>query len=138
MSFELIEQMIRDTFDSADFIRHNQITISLLEPDHVRLLMPIAAFQRNHHGMLHGGFMVMLADTAAGLAAYTDGRGYVTQSQNFTFLRAAAQGPVAADARVVHRGGTVVVVQTEVTDLHGRPVGTGTFQMYALKSPAKD
>ena len=138
MSFESIERMIRDTFETEEFIRHNQIGIHLLEQDHVQLSMSVAPFQRNHHGMLHGGFMVMLADTAAGLAAYTDGRRYVTQSQNFTFLRAAAQGPVIADARVVHRGGTVVVLQTDVTDPQGKLVGTGTFQMYALKTSAEN
>lgn len=110
----------------------NGIYLVAAEPDSVTNCMEIQPFHRNIHGILHGGYILLLADCAAGLTAYTDGRGYVTQSQNFNFIRSVASGKVYATGKVVHRGRTVVVVRVQVTDETGRLLGDGTFNMFAV------
>ena len=110
----------------------NGIHLVAAEPDSVTNEMEIMPFHRNIHGILHGGYILLLADCAAGLTAYTDGRSYVTQSQNFNFLRSVASGTVRATGKVVHRGRTVVVVRVQVTDEAGRLLGDGTFNMFVV------
>ncbi len=110
----------------------NGIQIVAAAPDTVTNCMKIQPFHLNIHGILHGGYMLLLADCCAGLTACTDGRAYVTQSQNFNFIHSAVGGHVYAAGTVIHRGRTVVVVQVKVTDENGRLLGVGSFDMFAL------
>ena len=77
-------------------------------------------------GLLHGGAIMALADTAGGALSYANlpegATGTSTIESKTNFLSAVQSGTVTARARVLKSGRSVVVVETEVTDDSGRLV----------------
>ena len=77
-------------------------------------------------GVLHGGVIMSLADTAGATCAVQnlsdDASGTTTIESKTNFLRAVRDGYAEAVSRPLHAGRTVVVIETDVTDAEGRPV----------------
>lgn len=77
-------------------------------------------------GVLHGGAIMALADSAAGTCAFLnlpDGAvGTATIDSSTHFLRAVRGGFVEAVSRPLRAGRTVVVVETDVVDDEGNLV----------------
>jgi 1,4-dihydroxy-2-naphthoyl-CoA hydrolase len=68
-------------------------------------------------GMLHGGMVVTLADSVAGMCAYLnlpDGASTSTIELKTNFFGAVRSGGVLAVARPLHIGRTTIVVQTDL------------------------
>lgn len=85
-------------------------------------------------GVLHGGYLMSLADTAAATLAFLNlppGASTATIEAKTNFLAAVREGTVTARAELVHRGRTTIVVQTDVTDAAGRLVSR-TIQTQAV------
>jgi 1,4-dihydroxy-2-naphthoyl-CoA hydrolase len=69
--------------------------------------------------VMHGGALMALADSVAGLCAYLNlpaGAGTSTISASTNFLRAVRSGDAVAVARPLHVGRSTIVVQTEIRD----------------------
>jgi uncharacterized protein (TIGR00369 family) len=85
-------------------------------------------------GVLHGGALISLADSAGALCAFLglpEGASTATTSSHTNLLRAVRDGTVTATAIPVHRGRTLVVVRTDLTDRQGRLVAE-TIQSQAV------
>ena len=85
-------------------------------------------------GVLHGGYLVALADSAAATLAFLnlpEGAATSTIEAKTNFLAAVREGTVTARAELVHKGRTTIVVQTDVTDESGRLVSR-TLQTQAV------
>jgi uncharacterized protein (TIGR00369 family) len=85
-------------------------------------------------GVLHGGYLMALADSAAATLAFLnlpDGSATSTIEAKTNFVAAVRGGAVIARAELVHRGRTTIVVQTDVTDDAGRLVSR-TLQTQAV------
>lgn len=77
-------------------------------------------------GLLHGGALMALADSAGGAVAFfnlPEGAGTSTIESKTNFLGGVKGGTVAARARPLKVGGQVIVVETELTDDAGSLVG---------------
>jgi len=89
-------------------------------------------------GVLHGGVIMALADSAGAACAVLnlpDGAsGTATIESKTNFLGAVTQGSVAATATPLHRGGTTIVVETEVRDDAGRLVAKVTQTQIVLRA----
>jgi len=81
-------------------------------------------------GALHGGALMSLADTAGGLCAYLNlpegATDTATIESKSNFFGAAREGYVAATSRLLHRGRTTIVVETDVHDATGRHIARVT------------
>ena len=76
-------------------------------------------------GAMHGGALMALADTVGAVCAYLGlppGAGTATTSSSTSLLRGVRDGHVRATARPLHRGRSLVVVQTQLVDAEGRLV----------------
>ena len=62
------------------------------------------------------------------------GAGTSTISSSTVFLRGVQEGTVTATGRLVHKGRTTIVAETELTDARGRPVAR-TTQTQAVLVP---
>jgi uncharacterized protein (TIGR00369 family) len=85
-------------------------------------------------GVLHGGYLVALADSAAATLAYLNlpaGATTATIESKTNFLAAVREGSVTARAELVHAGRRTIVVQVDVTADDGRLV-TRTLQTQAV------
>jgi 1,4-dihydroxy-2-naphthoyl-CoA hydrolase len=78
---------------------------------------------------MHGGVLMSLADSVGAVCAYLNvptGAGTSTLESKTNFFRAIREGRLHATSRPLHVGRSFVVVQTDLTDDAGRPVGQTT------------
>jgi uncharacterized protein (TIGR00369 family) len=77
-------------------------------------------------GLMHGGVLMGLADSAGGLCAYLnlpDGAaGTATIQSGTSFLRPVREGHVEATSRPLSVGRNVISIETDVVDARGRAV----------------
>jgi 1,4-dihydroxy-2-naphthoyl-CoA hydrolase len=86
--------------------------------------------------MLHGGAMMTLADTAGALVAYLglpEGASTATLTSTTQMFRRVSAGEVRATAVALHRGRTVVTVQTTLRDPEGTLLAQAT-QIQAIRT----
>jgi uncharacterized protein (TIGR00369 family) len=80
-------------------------------------------------GVLHGGVLMALADSAGGVCAFLNlppGGRTVTIESKTNFFGAVREGTVHARSRPLHRGRTTIVVETDLLDADGRHVARTT------------
>jgi uncharacterized protein (TIGR00369 family) len=84
----------------------------------------------NPNGVLHGGVVMTLLDTAMGHAVaelvYPEGRINAAAQMNINFLLPVREGTIRATAKVRKIGKRLAVVDGEVTDEEGRLVAIAT------------
>lgn len=88
-------------------------------------------------GVLHGGVLMALADSAGGVCAFLNlppGAATATIESKTNFFAAVRKGEVRARSRPLHRGRTTIVVETDLFDAGGRHVAR-TTQTQAVISP---
>ena len=94
--------------------------IELLEagPDCVRGRLEWSHERTTTGGVMHGGALMALADTCGGVCAYLNlpaaARATATIESKTNFLRAVREGAATATSRPLHRGQTLIVLETEV------------------------
>ena len=74
-------------------------------------------------GVLHGGVIMALADTAGASCAFLNlpaGAGTTTVESKTNFLRAVRDGSALATSKPLHTGRSLIVVETEVRDADNR------------------
>jgi uncharacterized protein (TIGR00369 family) len=98
-------------------------------PEEVRARLAWAPERCTAGGILHGGALMTLADSAGGLCAYLnlpEGATTATVESKTNFLRPVSTGHVEAVARPVNVGRTLILVQTELRDREGKLVALTT------------
>jgi 1,4-dihydroxy-2-naphthoyl-CoA hydrolase len=86
-------------------------------------------------GVLHGGALMTLADSAGALVAFLglpEGATTATITSTTHMFRPVTSGTVRADAQPLHRGRTTVTVQTRLLDASDRLVAQ-TTQVQAVR-----
>ncbi len=90
------------------------------------------------NGILHGGVIMALADSAGGACALLnlpDGAaGTTTVESKTNFVGAVRRGAVTATSTPLHRGGTTIVIETEVRDEATKLVAKVTQTQLVLRS----
>lgn len=84
-------------------------------------------FHLNPFGMVHGGVLAAMLDTAMGCAVHSllpAAVGYVTSEMNVRFLRPAllTSGPLVCTGEVVHPGRSTMVASARVVDTGERVI----------------
>ena len=90
------------------------------------------------HGVVHGGVLAALADTAGGLASYMAcpvGTRVATVEMKINYLEGVERGSITADARVVRIGRHLSVVDCDVTDNLGRLVAKALMTFFVGPFP---
>jgi uncharacterized protein (TIGR00369 family) len=89
---------------------------------HAVLRMGVRTQHRQMHGVVHGGILAALADTAGAIAAFTtvpEGTAIATVELKINYLEAVVEGNVTAEARVLRAGRNFVVAECEIFDEEG-------------------
>jgi uncharacterized protein (TIGR00369 family) len=89
---------------------------------HAVLRMDVEARHRQMHGVVHGGILAALADTAGAIAAYTvvpRGAAIATVELKINYLEAVVAGNITAEGRVLRAGRNFVVAECEIFDREG-------------------
>ena len=128
---ESLTAMVREAMPLAALLGLEAVEGS---PDGVVLRGGWAEERCTAAGILHGGYLMALADSAAATLAFLnlpEGAATSTIEAKTNFVAAVREGTVTARAELVHKGRTTIVVQTDVTDESGRLV-TRTLQTQAV------
>lgn len=92
-------------------------------PGLARISMKIRPDMTNGHGMCHGGYMFLLADSAFAFACNSHNRKMVAAGAEIHFLAPAQEGDtLTAEGREQHRAGRSGLYDVRVTDQIGRTV----------------
>jgi uncharacterized protein (TIGR00369 family) len=98
-------------------------------PDEVEATLAWAPELCTAGGVLHGGVLMALADSAGGVCAFLNlpaGATTSTIESKTNFFAAVREGEVRARSRPLHRGRTTVVIETDIFDATGRHVARTT------------
>ncbi len=103
-----------------------------VSPGQARLRMTVRADMTNGHGMCHGGYIFLLADSSFAFACNSRNQKTVAASAEIHFLAPAKEGDtLTAQAQEQHLGGRSGLYDVRVTDQEGR-----TLALFRGKSAA--
>jgi uncharacterized protein (TIGR00369 family) len=112
------ERRIREIFDTIPYIRHLGIQLGEIKRGTATLHLEISDDLKRNNGVVHGGAVASLVDTAAAFAIMTtleSGETTTTIDLTIHFLRP-IRGRATADAHVVRSGRRVSVIAIDVFD----------------------
>jgi uncharacterized protein (TIGR00369 family) len=97
------------------------------QPGRVTFTLDLGEYHLNPFGIVHGGVLAALLDTAMGCAVHSllpPAVGYVTGELNVRFLRPAlvSAGPLVCTGEVVHQGRSTMVASARVIDADDRVI----------------
>jgi uncharacterized protein (TIGR00369 family) len=104
----------------------SELGIELLEatPDLVRARVEWTPERCTAGGVMHGGVLMALADNGGGVCAFLNlpegATGTATIESKTNFLRAVRDGAVTATTRPLHKGRTLIVLETELARDDGK------------------
>lgn len=117
------DQRNTDLVAAMPFAAAVGIEIEQAGPDEVVATMAWTQDRCTVGGVMHGGALMTLADSAGAVCGFLNlpaGAATSTIDSSASFLRAIRGGTARAVSRPLHTGRSVIVVRTEVTDDDGR------------------
>lgn len=106
-------------------------------PGHVLLRMPFSESLLQSLGRVHGGALFSLADHASGWAAYSmlePNERCATLEMKINYIAALHNEDCLAEARVIHKGRTSIVVEAEIKTEAGRLISKTLATFIVLKN----
>ena len=119
---ELIEEL-RERLQASEFYRWAGIELVHAGSGEVEIAFEAGPQHVNLQGLVHGGMLATLADTAMGLAVRTvldPGRRHVTVQLGIEFLSPGRPGRIVAHGRSVKIGRQLGFAEADVVDARGR------------------
>lgn len=114
------------------FAVYNHLEVEHVEPDYAVFRLTVRPESKNPLGFIHGGLLAGMADNAAGYAAHTDGRCYVTQSSHMNYIHNQVDGVIRAEGRVLHRGKTICLTRVDISGEDGTLLATGELVYFCV------
>jgi len=118
---EGLEARLRRRLEAIPVATTLGVTLESASPGRAVLRLPFREDLTNGNGILHGGILASVADSAIAFAlstAYQGRMGFATSDLTIHYLRR-ARTDVLAEAVIVRRGSTVVLGEVELTDPEG-------------------
>lgn len=110
-------EKIKKFFASADkFAKHNGIELLDAAPGWAKVSMKIAPYHMNGAKTVHGGAIFTLADFAFAVASNSHGKLSMGINTSVSFMKAATQGTLYAEAREQAMSPKLASYQVHVTD----------------------
>ncbi len=110
-------ELVRERMKENQVIAHLGFDVEMVEKGRAIFLLDVRPHHKQLHGVVHGGILAALADTAAAIAAYTTvpkGTEIATVELKINYLEPVPGGRIKADARVLRTGRNFVVAECEI------------------------
>lgn len=98
------------------FIKHNQYRLVDIKENYCVMEADIREETLNYYGVVHGGFIFGLADTACGVAARATGRKAVTMNSHIEYLHALRGNKIKVVAEAIKTGKNISVYEASIFD----------------------
>ncbi len=128
-------QKIREKFEHNHFPRLVGIEIDSMETGRARLSLEVTEKHLQLQGIMHGGAIATLIDTAVAFAIVSvsePGARFSTVELKVNYLSAIKEGRVIADAWLVRDGRRIVVAECDVFDAAGQLAAKGLLTYIRL------
>ena len=110
-------EKLKDDFNSQAYCKLLGIEIINIGEDIARLSLHINQNQLNQNGVVHGGIISSLADSAAAVVLLSNietGKNTSTIELKINFLRPVKSNNLFADAKIIHKGSRIAVVDIDI------------------------
>jgi uncharacterized protein (TIGR00369 family) len=114
---------------SNPFYAWTGMRVLRVDTGEVDVAMDVGADRLNLRGLLHGGMIATLADTASGLAirsALDAGLAHATVQLDVQFLRPGGPGTIAGRGRAIRVGRSIAFAEADVVDADGALLARAT------------
>jgi uncharacterized protein (TIGR00369 family) len=128
---QAVNQRLKDTM--ADLIG---LRVTHAEPRRMAGEITMRADLSQPYGYIHGGALMTLMDTVAGMASTLNldpGQGFLTVEFKINFLRSVRQGRIVAEATAVHIGRRTHVWQVTAHDEQGRQLALASLTQRVIE-----
>ena len=128
-------EKIRAKFELNHFPKLVGIEIDDIEPGRARLSLEVVEKHRQLQGIMHGGAIATLIDTAVAFAivgASEPGAKFTTIELKVNYLSPLVEGRVVADARLIRDGKRIIVAECDVFDPTGKLAAKGLLTYMRL------
>ena|SRR5215213_6938047 len=115
------------TLEKVPFAKLLGIQLDSVEPGYAVLSMEVRHELKQNHGVVHGGAIAALIDSAMALAIMpllAENERTTTVDLTIHYLRPLTEGTARSSARVVRAGKRVITVSAELFDEHGKLAAT--------------
>jgi uncharacterized protein (TIGR00369 family) len=129
------EAAIREKFEINHFPKMLGIQIDSIEPGRALLSVEIRQELLQLQGVMHGGAIASLVDTAVAFAIVSVSEPedrFTTVEMKVNYLSAIREGRVVADARLIRDGRRIIVADCDVFDSKGRLCAKGLLTYIRL------
>jgi acyl-CoA thioesterase len=133
-----LERYISMVFRTSSYVNFLRMELAEIREGEATLDMLVRHELTNLRGMLHGGAIGSLHDTAMKLVCYSLGKRATVLGFNTNFMGSAKEGDtVRCGARILHSGRSTLVVESTTTNGGGKLVAKarGTFFVTGLLVP---
>lgn len=122
------ERLIREKFDVNHFPRFLGFELDSIEPGRARMSVPVRTELMQLQGVMHGGAIASLIDTAVAFAIIgtsEPGDRFTTVELKVNYLLPIREGRATADARLIRNGRRIIVAECDVHDSTGQLAAKG-------------
>lgn len=132
-------EKLKDDFNSQTYCRLLGIEIIKIGEGAARLRLQFNQNQLNQDGVVHGGIISSLADSAAAVALLSNiesGKNISTIELKINFLHPVKNNNLFADAKIIHKGSKIAVVDIDIKNREEKLVAKclATFMISEGKS----
>ena len=131
---------IREAFASVPYAKLIGLELGEMKPGEANLHLDIRDELKQNQGVVHGGAVASLIDTAAAFAVVTrlePGERVTTTDLTIHYLRPITSGRLTATARIVRGGRRLFVLAVQVTNDHEVLVATAVTGYIKLQNSQK-
>ncbi len=128
-------EKLKQLFEAAPISRYLGMTLSYCENGVARVRLPFRAEFEESHGVIHGGLIGLLADTAGNFAVGSVSPGSTVKTVEFKMsLLAGVQEDLLAIGEVVRKGRLLATCRLEVVggNDHVAAIGLATYALQAV------
>ena len=128
-----LTKQAKEIFENVEgFIKNNNYKIVSVKENYCELVGTLTETSMNTYNIAHGGYIFGLADTAAGIAAMTDGRKAVTVDSNISFLKQGKTDSLTAIANSIKVGKTISVFEVKVYNDQKELIAVSTITYFYI------
>ena len=114
------------------FMKENDFQIKELTKDKCILVYKVKKTGLNPYGIIHGGIIFGLADSACGILSRNNGNLCVTTSANINYLNICKDKKIEAVATIIKSGKNIGYYRCDIFDEHGKIIANANVNLYYL------
>lgn len=129
-----IRELIQ-TINASPFPELMAMRLAHIEPDHAVIELKTARCHLQAYGIVHGGVLATLIDTATFWAVYMripEDAGLVNIDLKLNYLKPVANGRLTAEGRAIRSGNKICYAESDVWDADRDLVAHGTSTLMIL------